>query len=714
MVTSFKSLILSASVAALFTLTSTTIAAPAGPVPVRRLDPCGLLGAKQAADVTYKDVAACYRAIPFNRANAATTVRTVLDLFNEFYIFRDAALIPDLPAPFSSPPTDIIKRLQTIRKTTYTSDFKFHDDIRLAVNALNDAHAYYSAKCYSNYVFVQPLMLYAPVIDGIQEVRIFHDDEQRGHEKCVVSTIEGVDALTYLRSVSDVELSSSHDAGVRLNDALSYQTFDIDTKRFGDLPGSFTLRSNLPATATTKYELQCGDSEPISLNDNWQILPQNAAEFHDVASYIENVCLSQPEDAEPDNSIPNTRDDVIMGRFHHKREEPPHIKTYVEHKKRAAALAAPSNEPPNPPQQQFPGADLISSANGTAFYQLKAKPDVGVLVFHTFDAKPETEVPHIIASLKELHKRNVSKILIDFQGNGGGYVRLAVEAVQTFFPSAEYLATTMASDLRVTRSIQALAAASFNKADTLFDGSSYINFDNGTETYIDNRLFAQPVTYTRGGRSAQYTERTTFLTALSEVDPALSTFPWTNNANNIRILTDGRCGSSCAIASYHLTSVHNVEAYAIGGDNAQELSMYSFAGGAVSKYKSIQQMYKDADVTSPLATLPYDTDIGLPILEIYAHGSSIPLEYDAALYPAKNRLAFTADNAHDREAMWAQVAASAWKSVLEYFLSCVEYSHVSGHIGVDPQGDSGATGAQFLDANDPQFQCKLITESSII
>ncbi|KAG0378258.1 hypothetical protein BGX24_004399, partial [Mortierella sp. AD032] len=593
MVTSFKSLILSASVAALFTLNSTTIAAPADPVPVRRLDPCGLLGAKKAADVTYEDVSACYRSIPFNRANASTTVRTVLDLFNEFYIFRDAALIPDLPAPFSSPPTDIIKRLQTIRRTTYNSDFKFHDDIRLAVNALNDGHAYYSAKCYSNYVFAQPLMLYAPVIDGIQEVRIFHDDEQRGHEKCVVSTIESVDALTYLKTFSDIELGSSHDAGVRLNDALSYQTFDIDTKRFGDLPGSFTLRSNLPATATIKYELQCGDPEPISLSDN---------------------------------CIPNTRDDFIMGRFHHKREEPPHIKAYVEHKKRAAALAAPGDEPPNPPQQQFPGADLISSANGTAFYQLKAQPDVGVLVFHTFDAKPETEVPHIIASLKELHERNVSKILIDFQGNGGGYVRLAAEAVQTFFPSAEYLATTMASDLRVTRSIQALAAASFNKAGTLIDGSSYINFDNGTETYIDNRLFAQP----------------------------------TNNANNIRILTDGRYGSSCAIASYHLTSVHDVEAYAIGGDNGQELSMYSFAGGTVSKYKSIQQMYKDADVTSPLATLPNSTNIGLPILEIYAHGSSISLEYDAALYPVKNRLAFTADNAHDREAMWAQVAASAW------------------------------------------------------
>ncbi|KAF9119659.1 hypothetical protein BGW39_000135 [Mortierella sp. 14UC] len=662
MLTSLKALILSASVAALVTLSSTTTAAPTHPAPVSHLDPCGLLGAKNGAGITYDDVAACYRAIPFNRANAATTIKTVLTLFNDFYIFRDAALTPNLPAPFTSPPSNIVGRLQTIGRTTYTSDHKFHEDIRLAIASLNDAHAAYAVDCYTKYIFVQPLTLYAPVVNGRQDVRIFADKDGRGHEQCVVSTINGVDALTYLKNFADIEINSSHDLGVRLNDALGRQRYDVDSRRFEDFPGGFSIRADLPATASIAYTLQCGNSRPITIEDEWQVLPQLDAEFHDVASYIENVCLPPPTISEPAaNSAPAKRNDAIIGRFRHMREDPPHVKWYIEMQKRAAALSAPGDQPPSPPRQQFPGADLISSANGTAFYHLKAQPDVGVLVFHTFDADPDYEVPHIVESLKQLHARKVTKLLIDFQGNSGGYVSLAEDTVQIFFPSTEELSTSMASDLRVTPSIQALAAASFNKTGSLFDGSNYVNFDNGTQAYVDNSLFAQPVTYTRGGRRAQYTARTTRLTQLAAIDSALSTFAWTNNAANIRILTDGRCGSSCAITSYHLTSVHNVEAYAIGGDNTDELSMYSFAGGTVSRYSAIQEMYTEANVPSPLETLAYASTITLPILEIYAHGSAIPLEYDAALYPAKNRLAYTARNVHNREAMWTQVASAAWK-----------------------------------------------------
>ncbi|KAF9905986.1 hypothetical protein EC991_001145 [Linnemannia zychae] len=660
MLTSFKSLILSVSVAALVALTSTTTAAPTHPAPISHLDPCGLLGAKNGVGITYNDVAACYRAIPFNRANAATTIKTVLTLFNDFYIFRDAALIRDLPAPFTSPPTDIVRRLETIGRSTYTSDHKFHDDIRLAIATLNDAHSAYSVDCYSKYVFVQPLTLYAPVVNGRQDVRIFSDRDNRGHERCVVSTINGVDALTYLKDFANLQVSSSHDLGVRLNDALGYQRYDIDTRTFGDFPGSFSIRADLPTTASVTYVLQCGNSAPTSIEDEWQVLPQTEAEFHDVDSYLENVCLPQPEITEPANSVVTKRDDANIGRAIHMREDPPHVKRYIEMQKRAAALSAPGDQPPSPPRQQFPGADLISSANGTAFYHLKAQPDVGVLVFHTFDADPDYEVPHIVESLKQLHARKVTKLLIDFQGNGGGFVSLAEDTVQILFPSGEALSTSMASDLRVTPSIQALATASFQTG-SLFDSSAYVNFDNGTEAYIDNSLFDQPVTYTRGGRRAQYTARTTRPSQLAEIDPALSTFAWTNNAANIRILTDGRCGSSCAITSYHLTSVYNVEAYAIGGDNAAALSMYSFAGGTVSRYNAIQQMYTEANVPSPLEALPYASTITLPILEIYAHGSATPLEYDAALYPSKNRLAFTASNVHNREASWTQVASAAWK-----------------------------------------------------
>ena len=139
---SFKNLVLSTSIALLVTITN---AAPAPP-PVSHLDPCGILGAKEPSEITYHDVANCYRAVPLNSAHAAATFSTVHTLFNEFYVFKDSAMIPNLPAPFSSPPSDIIRKLETIGRTKYTSDYRFHDDIRRAINSLYDAHASYSGK----------------------------------------------------------------------------------------------------------------------------------------------------------------------------------------------------------------------------------------------------------------------------------------------------------------------------------------------------------------------------------------------------------------------------------------------------------------------------------------------------------------------------------------------------------------------------------------
>ncbi|KAG9070341.1 hypothetical protein KI688_009678 [Linnemannia hyalina] len=668
---SFKSLVLSASIAVLVTFTN---AAPApGPPPVSHLDSCGILGAKKPSEITYQDIANCYQAIPFNNTNAAATFSTIYTLFNEFYVFKDAAMTPNLQAPFSSPPTDIIGKLEAIGRTKYTSDHKFHTELRRAINSLYDAHASYNVDCYTQYYFVQNLALYAPVIDDVQTIRVYSDiakSPQREYENCLVRTINGVDALTYLKTWADEELNISHDAGVRLNAALSFQRFNRITKTFQNADSKFSVRANLPPTATIKYEIQCGQAKPVALEEPWRIVSLVEDKFTDVKSFVENVCATKPEPAGAEDGA-NAERNGIKGGLIHMKEEPAHYKRYLAYKERLVAEAeakahkdaapAPTHAP-TPPKQQFPGADLLGTGNGTAFYHLKSQPDVGVLVFHTFDAHPEYEVPNLIKGLKAFHDLGVTKLVIDFQGNPGGYVNLAANTVNTFFPSNEFLATNLASDLRVTPVIQQLAAASFGLTDGIYDAAQYIDFDNNNQAYTDDSLFLQPVTYTRGGRTSQYTQRTTATDALAPTDPALATFAWTNNAANIRILTDGRCGSSCAIVAHHLTNVHKVEAYAIGGNYGSSLSMYSFAGGTVSDNKRINDFFEDAKIASPLKPLPYASTIGLPILEIYAHGSAVPLEYDAAVYSSDYRMAYTNTNSQDRLVMWGEVASHAWST----------------------------------------------------
>ncbi|KAF9117612.1 hypothetical protein BGX30_005308, partial [Mortierella sp. GBA39] len=188
---SLKSLVLSASIAVLVTFTNAAPAPPApapGPPPVSHLDACGILGAKKPSEITYQDIVNCYQAIPFNNTNAAATFSTIYTLFNEFYVFKDSAMTPNLQAPFSSPPTDIVGKLEAIGRTKYTSDHKFHTELSRAINSLYDAHAGYYVDCYTQYYFVQSLALYAPVIDDAQTIRVYSDSAagpQRQYKDCL-------------------------------------------------------------------------------------------------------------------------------------------------------------------------------------------------------------------------------------------------------------------------------------------------------------------------------------------------------------------------------------------------------------------------------------------------------------------------------------------------------------------------------------------------
>ncbi|KAG9062370.1 hypothetical protein KI688_005285 [Linnemannia hyalina] len=226
LISTLNSLVLSASVAILVAFTT------AAPTPLR-LDPCGILGAKQFIPftVTYEDVADCYEAIPYNNANAATTLSTIYTMFNEFYVFRNAALTPDLPAPFS-------------------------------------------INCYSKFYFVQALSFYAPLINGVQQVRVYSDRSERSqnYSDCCVLTIEGIDALTYIKTWADEEVNFSRDAGVRLNHALSTQTYDPKTKTFIESISPFSVRTNLPDTESLQYEIQCGQAEPVFLDESGQFM----------------------------------------------------------------------------------------------------------------------------------------------------------------------------------------------------------------------------------------------------------------------------------------------------------------------------------------------------------------------------------------------------------------------------------------------------------
>ncbi|KAG0251133.1 hypothetical protein BGZ95_006987, partial [Linnemannia exigua] len=233
--------------------------APEAPIEIE-VDPCMILSELREPYISWGHVKRCYEHVPFNATESNAVVSTMHTLLRDYYIFLDTVATPDLPKPFTSKPIDILQALDQISRTDYASDFRFQTDMDLLMNRLNDAHANYLAYCYRHYLFEQPFQLYAPVVDKVQTVRIMVDNSNNLLEECQVLTIDGVNALDAIQAWIDINYGYSKDAGVRLNKAISTQTFSPGTKKWTINQGQFTSRVTLPEHEFLTYEVSCPDS----------------------------------------------------------------------------------------------------------------------------------------------------------------------------------------------------------------------------------------------------------------------------------------------------------------------------------------------------------------------------------------------------------------------------------------------------------------------
>ncbi|KAG0333199.1 hypothetical protein BG004_000933 [Podila humilis] len=239
-------------------------APPEAPVVV---DPCATLGLAVSSQITYDLVRSCYEHIPYNATESGIVLSTLYTLYRDYYIFLDYAMQPAQQKPYTNPPVDLLAGLDAISRTDYKSDFQFHTDIDLLTNRLNDAHANYIdtpvaelVHCYRHYLYQQPFDLYAPVVDGVQSIRILVDGLQTGLEDCEVRTIDGQPALATIQQWVDKHYGFSKDAGVRLNRALTSQYFNSDELAWRNSPGQYTSRVTLPESQALTYELSCPPS----------------------------------------------------------------------------------------------------------------------------------------------------------------------------------------------------------------------------------------------------------------------------------------------------------------------------------------------------------------------------------------------------------------------------------------------------------------------
>ncbi|KAF9931155.1 hypothetical protein FBU30_010691 [Linnemannia zychae] len=659
---SFKTVILSLSVASL-----AICATPPTPV-----SGCSNLAAKQGVNITYSDIVQCYDSVPFNKAVAKETLDSLITFFDDYYISRDAALTPRLVKPFEGDPVDIVDKLKRIGRKQYKSDRQFHTDVYEAVESLHDGHAAYAPYCYASHMFVQPIHMYAPVINGKQVLKVYKDNKNRGYEDCTVFTIDGKNAMNQVKKRADL-LMNSKDPNVRLNEALASMQFKFEKGSFVVYPGQFALRNFLPEKPTMRYELQCaGQKRPVVVEDEWVITPQAPWQFTDTDSYIKNVCYNPGYQSGNVSGASSLLKRDLVSIASHRSDD---IHTLAKRAIDGAVATAPTPSPATPlPRATYPEAIKIGTGNSTVFYQLKDRPNVGVVVF-VAGMIDFQELDFMYESLETLYSKGVTDIIIDVVSGNGGYANIGPDFAQLFFPNKSPLEKARVLNLRVTPAIQELSSKVYNSTDGgysqmgnmfsisgggYYDASRFFDFENN-RVYTDNSLYTDTVTEIRNGRKATYTKLTSYRPTKYPTRPNQAKYPWTNNPDRIRIVTDGRCLSACANSVYFLANQYKVLTYGIGGTHNEPLSKYQYAAAGAATIEGFIGMFASANMTSPVKPVPYQAIVSMTMAQTFAPGSKFPLEYDGAQHVTDYRLNYDPINARSREAMWTQVALDAWK-----------------------------------------------------
>ncbi|KAG0093480.1 hypothetical protein BGZ93_007862, partial [Podila epicladia] len=298
----------------------------AAPTAVDRRDPCTTLSRLPLGNATYAAVSSCYNSIEYNPTLAKSTITNMRTLYNDFFVFRDTALTPNLALPFTSAPVDVLAKLTEIENKAYTTDFAFHSDLQALANSVNDAHVNYRPTCYNAYVFRIAYSFYSPIVNGKQSVRVYKDYSSRGHEECEVVTINGQDAYTFIQAWADKNTGYSKDAGVRFNYAMSNQEYSPEHWAWSERIGSFSIRTALPDGPTLNLQLNCGNNGTVTSSLNWVVANGPAqGTYSNKATYLNNVCYDHPDEPEPEAmaAAPNTHTNPLeepANLFLYKRE----------------------------------------------------------------------------------------------------------------------------------------------------------------------------------------------------------------------------------------------------------------------------------------------------------------------------------------------------------------------------------------------------------
>ncbi|KAF9946408.1 hypothetical protein BGZ70_003238 [Mortierella alpina] len=566
------------------------------PLPVDDADYCALASASSKAGhgvIPYNLAKGCYEMFPFDSRIRDNTLQSVHATLESFYVFYDIAnharVDTDLethlnrsPPPIENSdisPVDLSLSLMTLGNTTFPTDYAFHSDLAHLIAQLQDPHTTYKSMCYQQFLFIQPLSTYGVYEDERHQVKIatvLNELDPRLSKAlvdCEVTHIDGSPAFEVMTEYARTK-SYSKDRGVRLNKAFSYLAHDRTGSAYDRYAlGTFAQRTTIPPNATVEYRISCesklikagsmatSPSAPAetTIELAWSALDATMAPYSNARSYRRQFCA--------DDSIQTVKKFVL---------DSASADDFSPARSHLHSGRTKSRELFRGPYASF---HMLSDGITAVFRLGTESPDKKDTSRNTFYA-------NIDDGFAAMEAAGAKKLIIDLQNNSGGIICWGRYVLQTLFPhtvDAPYIYNLRASPLA-----QALARATFaNDQDIESPYMGLVDPDTGNE--LDDESWMVPG-MTLPGREGYFSNQVTdrYCAAVEDIKGSSDETPF--KAENMVILTNGFCGSTCAVLALQLHERYGVRSVAIGGHHGESMAFTSFPGGAVQANNTLWVM----------------------------------------------------------------------------------------------------------------------------
>ncbi|KAF2679354.1 hypothetical protein K458DRAFT_408210 [Lentithecium fluviatile CBS 122367] len=636
-----------------------------------------------------KDAYSCLQSVPFNPAVASRFLR----YWNETIQFQSTlAYLKSPPQGYQQPAVDVQEELAEIQRRIgsgfYSNQYAFEADFQLLTYALHDGHVQLKAGAMSAFSWGAPFEIASASVDGKEPPKIFFtadiiDSQNEGWTPSAIKTINGEDVVGYLKKFAALNAWGYVEPHTEWNALMSSPALDVQSgQTVWSGAATFYPGDNL----TVHFENYTDGDDSTWWDTIW------VATYNEIANYTGP--LSTGGDfynyfvlGETPASFDPAR--IVRPIFHGVAGEPD---------------AAPGNWsaasfgafPENPDVAQF---DLGPTTPGIVSGYFYRDISTGVLSLPSFDAMVDS-VGNFSTAIGEFidgaSAAGLDNVIIDLQRNSGGLTLLSYTTFKYFFPD---LAPFGGSRRRITPLANTLGKATTDFWELLDEtdpdelafkqemgaddwlitnrlnaatGSNFSSWEEYATVVNDNDdTFSQIEQYDLGNiifDQAAFNQWVPMM-YVEEEEGDRTNRPW--NPEQITILTDGTCGSACALFVEMMTRV-GVKTVAAGG-LPQSGPMQAASGNRGATVYGVDELDEDMQFAREIdeflddnvnASVPEIRESGMYLLyatlnlrDQVRKDDPIPLQFK---YEAADcRIYYTLANAYNFTRLWYDVAAAA-------------------------------------------------------